>query len=417
MSKRSTVLQLLNVIDEWSLALDQGNDIDCIYFDFMKAFDTVAHKRLHNKLKAYSLSETVIKWIMDFLSNRRQRVIVNGASSSWRIVTSGIPQGSVLGPLLFIIFINDIVEQISSSIYLFADDTKLFRAITSNHDNTLLQSDIDKLVEWSNTWLLSFHPDKCKTMHVGNQDNVYTYHLMAKSTMHELQCVTQEKDIGVIFDAQLEFDKHINAKINKANAIFAMIRRSYKFLNMEIFLHLYKALVRSNIEYANSVWCPYKMKYIESVENVQRRATRTIPELKGLSYGERLQKLKLPTLVYRRLRGDMIETFKMINGYYDSRVIPKFVFRDSDMLRGHSKMLLKVRFNKKLRSYSFTQRIINIWNSLPEGLVSAPSVNSFKNRLDKLWSNQQVKYDFKATLQYSNYYKFNINEELDIEDP
>ena len=147
--KRSTVLQLLNIIDEWSLAVDEGYEINCLYLDFMKAFDTVPHQRLLRKLESYGITDPLLSWISDFLNNRVPRVIVNGTPSSWSKVLSGIPQGSVLGPLLFIIFINDICESLSSSAYLFADDTKLFRIIKEDKDTELLQSDIDTIMNWS----------------------------------------------------------------------------------------------------------------------------------------------------------------------------------------------------------------------------------------------------------------------------
>ena len=197
----------------------------------------------------------------------------------------------MLGPLLFIIYINDIMDSLSSKIYLFADDTKLFRVIRSEDDCKFLQSDIDKLLEWSQTWLLSFHPNKCKVLHVGTDQEPTNYYL----NTHQLQNVNSEKDIGVTFDCNLEFDIHISEKISKANSIFGMIRRSYKYLNKDVFLLLYKALVRSNLEYANSVWSPHKMKHIEAIENVQRRATRTVQCLKGLSYEDRLRYLNLHT--------------------------------------------------------------------------------------------------------------------------
>ena len=261
------------------------------------------------------------------------------------------------------------------------------------------------------TTLLSFHPDKCKVMHIGPGDK-QDYYINGRTNSQLLQHVDNEKDIGVIFDAQLEFDKHINDKINKANSIFSMILRSYKYLHKESFLPLYKALVRSNLEYANTVWSPYKLKYSDAIEKVQKRATRSLPELKGLSYEERLKVLKLPTLVYRRLRGDMIEVYKITSGIYDTDVVPKLAFRQNDNIRGHSKTLMKTRANKKPRSNSFTLRVVNTWNSLPESVVSAPSLNAFKNRLDKLWQHQEVKYSYKATLSIGCYYQpFDVPDE------
>ena len=321
-SGRSTSLQLLNVIDKWTEALDQGLYIDCIYMDFMKAFDRVPHERLLSKMKAYGISNGILCWVRDFLSDRIQKVIVNGSSSNWSEVTSGIPQGSVLGPLLFVIYINDLPDVVNSEAFLFADDTKLFRVIENNTDIEILQEDLTNLQEWSDLWLLKFHPDKCKVIRYGNSSFVPRYMMMNNSNEHILECADKEKDIGVIFDASLQFEIHMKEKISKASSIFALIRRSYKYLNITTFKLLFKSLVRSHLEYASSVWSPWKIKYIDSIENVQRRATKQIPGFKNLSYEERLRRLKLPSLKFRRIRGDMIETYKILCNIYDPDVSP-----------------------------------------------------------------------------------------------
>ena len=155
MSGRSTSLQLLAVLDKWTEVLDSGSTIDCIYMDFRAAFDTVPHKRLISKLQAYGLSTQIIQWITSFLDSRVQRVDINGQTSDWKNVTSGIPQGSVLGPILFVMFINDLPDLIKSEVFLFADDTKVFSVNKSVKDAEQLQSDLDALEEWSNKWLLN----------------------------------------------------------------------------------------------------------------------------------------------------------------------------------------------------------------------------------------------------------------------
>ena len=155
----STGLQLLEVIDKWTEALDQGLDIDCIYTDFMKAFDKVPHKRLIAKIKNLGVHEDIVGWITSFLEDRKQKVVVNGEESDWANVTSGIPQGSVLGPLLFVLYINDLPDQVDSDAYLFADDTKIFRIIKTQNDRQILQEDLNKMESWSDKWLLKFHPE------------------------------------------------------------------------------------------------------------------------------------------------------------------------------------------------------------------------------------------------------------------
>ena len=148
--------------------VDDGNCVDLIYFDYKKAFDKVAHHRLLCKLKSLGLSSNVICWIEGFLSNRRQRVVINGTKSEWSNVTSGVPQGSVLGPILFLVFVADITEVVESDMILFADDTKLYRKIESEEDSHILQRDIDNLYLWSKDWLMEFNKDKCKTIHYGH---------------------------------------------------------------------------------------------------------------------------------------------------------------------------------------------------------------------------------------------------------
>ena len=173
-SGRSTVLQLLHVLNIWTEILDQGGCLDVVYCDFMKAFDKVPHRRLIYKIDKYGIKGNILGWIDSFLSNRSQKVVINNSKSSTAPVTSGIPQGSVLGPLLFVIYINDLpgVVDDKSYVFLFADDTKLFRQIQSSNDVLILQNDIKNLIEWSNKWLLKFHPDKCLYMGIGyNNDN------------------------------------------------------------------------------------------------------------------------------------------------------------------------------------------------------------------------------------------------------
>ena len=167
MKGRSTMLQLLKTLAIWTEAIDNGNNIDVIYMDFMKAFNTVPHRRLMKKIQAYNINTNITAWINSFLQGRIQQVYVNGVTSQWKNVTSGIPQGSVLGPLLFVIYINDLPEHLNSECYLFADDTKLFKIITEADDQKLLQEDLNKCMTWSSKWLLKFHPEKCKQMTIG----------------------------------------------------------------------------------------------------------------------------------------------------------------------------------------------------------------------------------------------------------
>ena len=194
---------------------------------------------------------------------------INGETSNRKEVTSGIPHGSVLGLLLFVFYINDLPEVVESEAYLFADDTKIFRVINSLDDQQILQNDLVKLENWSDTWLLKFHPEKCKhvNIHRKPKEDQVKYKLLGQ----EISKIKGEKDIGVVIDEELYFDKHICEKVNKANSIFAALRRSFRNLNADIFLPLYKTLVRTHLDYACSVWAPYKKKYIDKIESVQKK--------------------------------------------------------------------------------------------------------------------------------------------------
>ena len=299
---RSTVLQLLMVLDKWTEILDQGGVIDVIYCDFMKAFDKVPHNRLLEKIACYGICGKVHRWLQGFLLNRHQRVMVQGSFSKWHNVLSGIPQGSVLGPLMFVMYINDLpTKAVNSELFLFADDTKIFKGIFNQEDCTLLQQDLDRIQKWTNNSLLQFHPDKCKHMRIGHRD-IPSCHFSLGNPSTTLAVTNQEKDIGVLIDSKLSFEHHIAAKIIKANSILGLINRTFEYKDGRTLILLYKSLVRPHLEYANQIWAPHLVKHITQLENVQRRATKIIPGLSEFTYQQRLAKLQLPTLAFRRLR-------------------------------------------------------------------------------------------------------------------
>jgi len=203
-------------------------------------------------------------------------------------------------------------------------------------------------------------------------------------------------------------------KVIKANSVFAAIRRTFKYLNAETFLSIYKTLVRTHLEYANSVWAPYKKKHIDKIESVQKRATKQIPGLGNLSYPERLNKLKLPTLAYRRIRGDMIEAYKILHMKYDPEA-SSFLKKTSDSgirfsTRINSNKIPHQRFNTAVRKNSYSVRIAKYWNKLPDNITNAPSINAFKNRLDKHWKDEDIYYlDYKSEITGSHANR-NVND-------
>ena len=304
--KRSCLTNLLEFLEHVTNYVDQGYPIDVIYLDFQKAFDKVPHKRLMLKLRALGIVDEIYCWIEDWLKDRKQRVILLGANSDWIGVKSGVPQGSVLGPLLFLIYINDIDEGVASGLLKFADDTKIFGVVANNEDIKKLQGDLINLCRWSKDWLMLFNVEKCKVMHIGYNNKKVKYEMVDK-----------EKDLGVIMQNDLKWNSQCTKAVKTANRVLGMIRRSFSYLNKDIALHLYKTLVRPHLEYCVQAWRPHLKKDIELMEGVQRRATKLVPSMRNYSYEERLKLFGLTTLETRRIRGDLIEVFKILKGYED----------------------------------------------------------------------------------------------------
>ena len=391
---RSTITQLLMYLNNCIELIVTGGVVDVIYLDFAKAFDTVPHRRLLGKLKAYGVTGNIFNWIKGFLNERSQVVKVNGEESTIAPVLSGIPQGSVLGPLLFVIYINDLPEAISSPVFLFADDTKILRQISSRKDSLELQSDIDSLSVWAEKWLLNFNTDKCHVISLGKFENIMHTHRYSLNNK-ELEHVFEENDLGVIVDSDLKFEEHISAKIKKANSIVGLIRRTFSFLDCTLFKKLYITFVRPHLEYAQVVWSPYLQKHINMIENVQIRATKLVDGLANLDYKDRLRKLGLPTLAYRRSRGDMIQLYKHFH-VYDKMTLSRLFQPSVRNNRKHNFQLIWHRPKDGtygIQSNSFYFRATRIWNELPNEVVNAPSINAFKNRLDKAWENESIKYN------------------------
>ena len=382
-SHRSCLTNLLEAFEKWTEYLDAGNGIDIIFLDYRKAFDTVPNQRLLTKLHQAGITGKILNWIKSFLQHREMRVVVNGHCSSSTQVTSGVPQGFVIGPLLFLIYVNDLPDWIKSEMRMFADDTKIWKKITELKDCSELQEDLTRLQQWSETWLLQFHPDKCKVMHVGHGHR-FQYQI-TQSQSYILKETAEEKDLGVIVTNSLGVSLQCAEAAKKAMRILGMVRRQFKNIDKECFRLLYKTFVRPYLEYAIQAWSPYKKRDIECLEKVQRRATKMVSRLKNCSYEVRLAKLGLTTLEEIRRRGDLIQAYKMITGKEKVRVEDFFSFHQSNYeLRGHRYKLATQRSRLEVRRNYFSQRVVGPWNRLPSHGVEASTVNTFKNRFDRL---------------------------------
>ena len=313
---RSCLTNLLESFEEWTAALDEHYAVDVIYLDFKKAFDSVPHQRLLSKIKLYGIEGNIFKWLSSFLHNRLQRVVLNGVSSQWAQVKSGVPQGSVLGPLLFTLYINDLPDNVACGIKLFADDTKIYSTIKDNSDTLFLQKNLDLVNEWSHKWLLKFNVDKCKLLQLGNSSPANYYLSSPDGFFRSLICkVTEEKDLGVWCTSDMKPSLQVQKAVNKAMQTLGILKRSFKFLSRDLFLFLYRTYIRPHLEYCTPSWSPYLAKDIDALERVQHRATKLVKSLSALSYEDRLVSLQLQSLYCRRQRGDLIEAFKILNDF------------------------------------------------------------------------------------------------------
>ena len=384
---RDCITQLLVCMEIWTKMIEDGVCFDAIYTDFSKAFDSVPHERLFVKMEALRIKGDILNWVKSFLSGRTQCVNVEGAFSSWKEVISGIPQGSVIGPILFVIFINDMPTQVVHNFCkLFADDCKLFGPVISSGEN-LVQSDLAKLEQWSKIWQLPFNAKKCKVMHFGYNNPKREYTLNGQV----LESTEAEKDLGVMVDDKLKFHIHTAFAVKKANQMLGVIKRTYVTRDAVTIPTLYKSMVRPHLEYGNAIWGPCYVGDSKSVEGVQRRATKLVSEVRDLCYEDRLEALKLPSMEYRRKRGDMIQCYKIMNGLVRIEAQDLFTRVPSINTRGHGQRVLRTKAHKATRIKSFSQRTIKSWNSLPIDVINAPSINAFKSRLDEAWKEKIYK--------------------------
>jgi hypothetical protein len=397
---RSTVVQLLRILDDWSNSLNQGKQVDVIYTDFEKAFDKVPHKRLLSKLHSYGISDELICWIETYLHGRTQCVRVNSAFSESKPVLSGIPQGSVLGPLLFIIYINDLpnVCRDICNVFMFADDAKLYKCVSNQLDADNLNLSFNNIMTWSQNWLMKLNINKCKVLSLRTtKANIVTYSYGVANS-DTLERVDNIKDLGVNMTCNLSFRSHVYEKINLAYRMLGLIKRNFFSVDSYTFITLYKSFVRCHLEYATSVWNPCSVGLVHDLEKVQKRATKYIRECKHMSYKQRLEYLKLPTLRYRRLRGDMIQVYHILHNKYEPDIAPVLARNLDSRTRGNSLKLLVERCNVDIRKFSFCNRVVNYWNALPEIVVSSASLHSFKINIDKHFMQQDIFYEYDSNL-------------------
>jgi len=286
-----------------------------------------------------------------------------------------------LGPLLFIIFINDLDVGLAHKIFKFADDSKMMARVNSNKEINDLRMDLVKISDWTDRWQMDLNLDKCKVMHLGSHNARRIYKLNDVKVAE----VKEEKDLGVIMTEDLKFHKQVSEVAKKCNQLLGLIYRTFISKRKDIIIRLYKSIVRPYMDYCIQAWRPHYIKDITVLERVQKRATRMIEECKGMDYLHRLEICKLTTLETRRLRADLLEVFKILKGKegIDKDLLFQMIDTSDKMVtRGHSLKLYQKQIGTDVGKFSFSNRVVHEWNLLTEEMVQVNCVDAFKGRLD-----------------------------------
>ena len=390
LSGRSCVSQLLQHYNSIIEGIENGDDVDIIYLDFAKAFDKVHHGTLIRKLRNMKVSGKVLSWIINFLYDRKQQVCVEGALSSVSQVTSGVPQGTVLGPILFLIHINDISVGVRHcTISCFADDTRIMNTIKTNEDRIYLQNDLDSVYEWADENKMKFNSGKFEAIDYHSRERPNEYHEYKTSDGQTIQRKKQVKDLGILMNCDATYSENIVTMVKKAKRQSGWILRSFQSREPTLMLTLLKALVIPLVEYCCQVWCPSKKGEIQKLEDVQRCYTRRIDGMENKNYWERLSALKLYSLERRRERYLIIYTWKIINGK-----VPNIIGTNGVTTKWHDRLGFTCKIPElnhratdriaTLKENSFFVKGPRLFNCIPrETRLCFGNLETFKSELDK----------------------------------
>ena len=388
-SRRSCLSQLLEHHDQILSHLEDGLNVDSIYLDFSKAFDKVDIGILCHKLRAMGICGNAGQILHSFLTSRKQFIIVNGSISKVSHVKSGVPQGTVLGPILFLILINDINMDVTSKVSLFCDDTRITGPVSTEEDVEFLQSDLEKLYDWQHSNNMLFNGKKFEMLRYGPNDELKNNtNYMTPNCEDFIEVKENLRDLGVMMSSKATFEDHINHVCAKVKQKCGWILRTFHSRDIHLMKFLWKSLVQANIDYCSQLYSPIKASEIQQLENLQRWYTKRIPAISNLNYWQRLRALNMLSQQRRMERYRIIYTWKILEG-----LVPNCGLEEIQTGRRGRELKVPALKGKQairsIREQSFQVKGPQLFNSLPKNIknITKVSVEDFKAHLDKYLEN------------------------------
>ena len=381
-AKRSTATQLIYTIHDIASAIQSNKSIHAAILDFSKAFDKVSDRCLLEKLDYYGIHGSLLVWFGSFLTQRRHSVVYKGTSSATAEVTSGVPQGTVLGPLLFLLYTNDLPDGLKSQVRLFADDALVYATICCNENTAVLQDDLYRLEIWQQKWQMEFNPTKCKIMCFSTKRNPPKREYVFCGQI--LEQVESHPYLGVVLDQKMRWSPHIRSVTSKANSVLGLIKRNLWNCPSSVKEAAYATLVKPKLQYASTAWDPYYKKDQASLERVQRKAARfcTGQYDRTASVTNMLQHLQWNSLETLRRNVRLTTMYKMCHGHLEGNWSNYLIPNNERRTRGSHTLKFQVpKGHKDIFRYTFFPRTIIEWNKLPQEIVLSSSLDSFKTRL------------------------------------